>query len=155
MPTKGNIRTGDWVAKIELTLDTAIYASGDLMAQPVEIEYAVMENGCSVIQSVTVIDYDDQGANFDLVFFGENPGSLGALNATLAITDGTAEKVLGSVTMDTYKDVGAQQLGIETSCGLVIRPEDGGTSVWVAAISRGTGTYASGRMAARIGLLRG
>lgn len=155
MPILGNIRTGDWVAKFDMTVDVAIHASGDLLAQAVEIVDAVKPSGVSIVQSVTVVDYDDQAANLNLLFFSEAPGSLGALNAAMAVSDGVAEKCIGYVTVDSWLDIGAQQIGTETTTGLAVYATNGGTSIWVAARSAGTGTYATGRLTVRLGLLRG
>lgn len=155
MPVRGNIQTGDWLAEVELSVDVATHASGDLLAQAVEIEYAVKENGITFVQSVVVIDYDGQGANLDLLFWGENPDSLGMLNSAIAMSDGVSGKGQGHITVNTWGDMGAQQWGTETSTSLSVRPTDGGTSIWVAAVSRGTGTYAKGKLTAKLGLLRG
>jgi hypothetical protein len=156
MPPKGNIQTGDWVAEFDLPVDTAIHASGDLLADALEVEHFVKPNGCSIIESVSVVDYDDQGANFSLLFFSEDPGSLGALNAAMAISDEKAAKCKGFVTISSWLDIGGQQLGTELNKkGLELRPTDGGTSIWVAAISAGTGTYVTAKLSIAIGLLRG
>jgi hypothetical protein len=156
LPYQGkSIRTADWLPDVEMIVDTAIHASGDLLAQPVEIKHAVKEKGVSVVASVEIIDYDDQGADLSLLFFGENPGSLGTLNAAMAINDPTATKCLGFITVDSWLDIGAQQLGTETLTTLAVRSTDDDASIWVAAISGGTGTYATGKLLLRLGLLRG
>lgn len=144
----------DWLAEVELDVDTAQYADNDLLANPVEIVDAVDRGGCTEIRSVCVVDYDDQGATFGLIFFGENPGNLGTLNAALAISDAQAAMCQGFIVVNTYDDLGAQQIGMETNCSLKVRPEDGGTSIWVAAISGGTPTYAGGKLTLKLGLER-
>lgn len=145
---------GRWVIEADLTVDTAQYADNDLMANPVELPNAIYNNEACLVRSVEVIDYDDQGATFSLLFFGENPGNLGTLNAAMAITDAQADQCLGFVTVDSYEDVGAQQIGTEANVELILRPIDGNTSLWLAAISGGTPTYASGKMKVRVGLER-
>jgi len=142
------------IRTIELALDNAQYADGDLMANPVEIVEAIHPNGSTVIRSIVVVDTDDQGATFSLLFFGSNPGNLGTLNGAMAITDAQAAMCIGHVIVDSYEDVGAQQVGTEANVQLMVRPEDGRTSLWVAAISGGTPTYASGAMTVKIGLER-
>ncbi len=155
MPLTG-IRTGDWLPIVELTVSTAIYASGDLMSQAVKIPEACKENGTTQILTVTVIDYDDQGANLDLIFFSEDPGELGDLNAGMAISDGKAALIQGHITVNSWLDIGAQRIGSPGTAKTVgVRPTDGGTSIWVAARSGGTGTYPTGKLTVVFDLLRG
>ncbi len=144
----------DWIAEVEATLDSAQYADNDLLFNPIEIAGAIDRGGASEIRSISVVDYDDQGATMTLLFFGENPGTLGTLNAAFAITDAQAAACLGFVLVDTYDDIGAQQIGTEANVSLMVRPTDGGTSIWVAAVSGGTGTYASRKVTVRVGLER-
>ena len=146
---------GDWVTEVELLVDPAIFASGDLMGQAVEVPYATQDNGSSVIESVVVTDYDNAGAALHLVFFDENPGPLGAANAAMAITDAQAAMVCGVVPVAAtdYSDLGAQQVATVRSAGLEVHPTNG-TSLWVAAKSMGTGTYTHGRITVRVCFMR-
>jgi len=152
------IRTGDWLAEVEVTLDPAAYAAGDLMFNPIEVPNACKSNGMTIIQSVTAIDYDDQGVNLDLLFFSQNPGPLGAPNAALLITDAQAAMCQGYITIATWLDVGNQRIGTETATSLAVWSEDAtsnGTSIWIAARATAAQTYVSERMTFRLGLLRG
>jgi hypothetical protein len=153
---EGNIRTGDWLPVIEFPVDnTTAYADGDLLANPIEVEDFVKGSGVTLVASVVALDYDDQGQNLAVLFFGSDPGALGVLNAAMAINDGQFAKCQGSITVDSWEDLGDQQVGTETSTTLAVRPTDGGTSIWVALKSQGTGTYASGNIGLLLGLLRG
>ena len=156
MPGPGGVRMGDWVQEVELLINPAIFAVGDLMGNPVEVPYVTMDNGSSVVQSVVVTDYDNAGAALHLVFFDEAPGPLGAPNAAMAITDAQAAMVCGVVPVAAtdYSDLGAQQVATVRGVGLEVHPVNG-TSLWVAPKSMGTGTYATGRLTVRVGLLRG
>jgi len=149
------VRTYDKPIVVTLPVDTAIHADNDLLCNPVEIPNAVEPNGVALVQDVTLIDYDDQGVTVDLVFFGQYPGNLGVLNAAMAISDEQAAMVQGFVTVNTWLDVGAQQIGQEQPAGPVVRPTDGTTSIWVAAQTGGTPTYPTGHLTAKFGLLRG
>jgi len=149
------IRLGDWVAEIEFDISQVTLTTGDLMAHPVEITGATMLNGTSTLLSVVAIDYDDQGGEFDLVFFDENPGAIGVPNVAVAMSDAQAEMVCGHVSItDEYSDVGAQQIATLKGLGVAMHPVNG-TSLWVAPISRESQiTYASGLMTVKLGLLR-
>jgi len=150
------VRTYDTLVTVTLPVDTAIHASGDLLSNPVEMPTAALANGSSVIVSASVIDYDDQGANLNLLFFDAYPGNLGALNAAMAISDTQAAMLIGQLSIDSWLDLGAQQLGEQTTPkSLLVRAADGGPSIWVAARSAGTGTYATGHLTLKLGPLRG
>jgi len=155
MPIDG-VRMGDWVCEVDFGVDTAIYASGDLLANTEELPYAVMSNGTSVITSLTLTDGDDQGAAMDVLFFRSNPGSLGVRNAAISITQTQAEECLGWVPIGAadYCDLGTRRVATVRSVGLVVHPTNS-TSVWVALVSRGTPTYTTGRLLLKVGLLRG
>lgn len=150
------VRLGDDVVTITPTVDpTTAYAAADVLFNPVEVENAVQENGRSVVQSIVVIDTDDQQQAFDLVFFDSNV-SLGTVNAGSTLSDNGAGTGIGhvSITASDYCDLGNSAEATKRNVGLEIKPADGETSVWVGAISRGTPTYASGSLKIRIGLLR-
>lgn len=151
-----SIRTADWLPSVNLIVNEAIHASGDLLANPTELKFAVKEEGVAVIISVSMTDYDDQGANLDLLFFGENPQSLGTLNAALAMTDAQAAMCQGAITVNSWLDIGPQRIGSpSTAKNLAVRSTNGDMSIWVAARSAGTGTYATEFLTLWVGFLRG
>ena len=152
-----SIRVADWMPEVDLIVESSTaHASAELLANPVELKFAVKEDGVSFVQGATAIDYDDQGANLDLLFFGENPGSLGTLNAAMAITDAQARMIQGNLAISAWLDVGAQQVGSpSTAKSIPVRSTNGDMSIWVAARSAGTGTYPTGLITVKIGFLRG
>ena len=85
----------------------------------------------------------------------ESVGAFEGLNA-YSITDAQAAMVCGVVPVAAtdYSDLGAQQVATVRGVGLEVHPVNG-TSLWVAPKSMGTGTYATGRLTVRVGLLRG
>ena len=149
------VRIIDNVVEIEVAVDTAVHAAADVVFQPTELPLIANPNGCAVVASVVVIDYDDQGSEIDLVFLSE-PVTVGANNATFAIPDTQVDKVLGYIAVDDYLDLDQNQIGCERNCGLVLRPDPlTPQSVWVAGLTPDTPTYASGRIGLKIGVLRG
>lgn len=151
------IRIIDNVVEVELVVDTAAHAANDVVCQPTELPEISNSNGCAVITSIVLTDYDDQGIGLEAVFLSE-PVTVGANNATMAIPDGQVQHVLGSVGIAAadYLDLDQNQIATVTNCGLVVRPDpQRGNSVWLALMTTGTPTYASGRLLAKIGVLRG
>ena len=148
------VRMGDGVAVLELNVTQAALAAADVMCAPVEIEQATMKNGTSTLMSVALVDYDDQGGDIDLVFFDADPGDVGAPNATVLMNDDQAALLCGFVTVDTYSDVGNQQIATIDGIGLAMHPHNG-TSLWMVPICRTAQcTYTSGRLTVKLGLLR-
>lgn len=141
---------------ITLTTDTAIYASGDVLADTQPIANAMrLNNGTGILQSVHLLDEDDQGLALDLIFLSAN-NTLGTENATVTITDVLARDILGSISFATvdYIDLGGCRIATKTGIGLVVKPETGTRVVYVAAITRGAPTYSATGLKLRLGFLQ-
>ena len=125
-----------------LALDTLIYATGDVLADTAVINLGahlptIPRRG--LIEGVTVLDRDDTGAAFDLVFLDANV-PLGTVNNPPTITDAAAEDIIAVIPVGTFVDVGGAQVArpIFDPIPFALDP---GASLAIAAISRGTGTY--------------
>ena len=92
------VRVFDNVVEVDVVTDTAIHAANDVVAQPIELADAVQWNGCGVITSCVVTDYDDQGSALNLIFM-RSPITVGANNATIAVSDGEVGEILGHVSV--------------------------------------------------------
>lgn len=127
---------------ITLSLDTSAYAAGDVLADTQEIAHVLRNvGGSALLQSLALIDQDDQtAAAIDIVFLSANV-SLGTENAAPSITDANAAKILGIVNVPSgnFIDVGGAKVATVNNIGLQVTA-DAGTSVFVAAIARGTPT---------------
>lgn len=124
------------------TLDTSIYAAGDVLFDTTAIAGAVrVSGGSAILRSLSLIDKDDQAAaQIDLVFFSANV-SLGTFNVAPSISDANAAKILAIVPVPAanFIDVGGSK--VATVPGLDVRlTPDTGTTIYVAAIARGTPT---------------
>lgn len=151
------IRIIDNVVEVELFCDVVAHAANDVVCQATELPLITNDNGCAVVTSIVLADYDDQGAALDFVFLSE-PTTVGTNNATMAIPDPQLDHVLGSIPSSdgAYLDLDQNQVLTITNCGLVLRPDPSrGNSVWVAVQTTGTPTYASGHLLLRVGVLRG
>ncbi len=140
------------VFKAALTLDTSPYASGDTLADLLEITNAVRTaGGTGTITSVTINDLDGQAQGLDLIFFDQSV-TLSANNNTW---NTAMVNVLHSVAVEAadYKTYGSDSSATIGGLSLAIQPNSG-TSIYIGAISRGTGTYTVNGLEIVIGILR-
>ena len=153
-----NARVFDKVIEVEVSVDTGAHAANDVVCQPVELAEIAQAEGCAVITSVVITDYDDQGSALDVVFL-KSAITVGANNGAMTISDGEIDDVLGYVSVSSYLDLANNQVGAVRNVGLVVEPEindgDSSRSIWMALRTTGTPTYASGRLGVKIGVLRG
>jgi hypothetical protein len=131
-------------------LDTAIYASGDVLFIATEIITCVYAGCAAIIPEIVVIDKDDEGAAFDLYFFSAT-ASMGALNAAAtSISDADTAKYLGKVVIATsdYEDEGGAKVArvktpstADNPSPIFVAGDASATSIFVIGVSRGTPTY--------------
>jgi len=108
-----------------------------------------------LIQSVTVLDKDDQGKALDLVFLRTNV-AIGTENAAVTVSDANADEICGivEVTLGDYVDLANSQLATKTDVSILAEPASTSTSLFVAAISRGAGTYTAAGITLKIGIIQ-
>lgn len=145
------------IMDVTLSADTSALTSGDVIADSQEIANAVQyTSGRALLQSLVLIDEDDQKQDIDLLFFSGS-GSLGTENSAPSITDANARKYLGKVEVAAadYDDLGGVAVVNLNNVGLLLK-SDGGTSIYVAAICRsGTPTYTATGLKLRLGVIWG
>ena len=152
----GEVGMADDTITITCTLSTDVYASGDTLFETQEIAGAVRVNGDTcILQSIHVIDIDDQGIEMDLLFFNANT-SLGTENAAPDIDDTEVLTTLGKVNIvaGDYIDLGANRIATVTGIGLVLEAGAATTSLYVAGITRGTPTHSATGLTIKFGFLR-
>jgi hypothetical protein len=152
--TIGATRGSSNLLDVVLTLDTNAYASGDVLAATQEVVSAVPSNGGhALLHSLVVNDKDDQGMAMDLVFLRTNV-SIGTENAAVSIADADAGEILGivSIAAADFLDLGGCRVATVPSIGLVLEADAASSSIFIAAISRGTGTYSASGATVKIGL---
>ena len=142
--------------EVTLSLDTAIYADGDVLAATQEVTGVWRANyNTGLLRSIVLLDKDDQGVALDLVFLRSNV-ALGTENNAPNISDTNASEVLGIVNIATgdYVDLG----GARVATKLLAAPlalESTTTSLWIAAITRGgTPTYSAAGIVVKLGIER-
>lgn len=143
---------------VTLTLDTSIYASGDVLADTQPIAAAMRVNGgTGVLQSITVIDQDDQKAQIKLQLMSTSV-SLGTENALPSITDTDALQLLGApIVIETtdYTDLGGVSVAGKDGIGRVVKAAAGSTSLFIAVVNgSGTPTYTAAGIKLRLGFLQ-
>ena len=147
--------TASTVIDLTLSLSTSpAYADGDVLAAAQELASAVRASGgTGVIQSIQVVDHDDQAQALDIVI-SDSTITLGTENSAVSISDADADKILGIVPVvaGDYVDLVNSQYAIPEFQPIVIMPDT--TSLYISAISRGTGTYTASGIVLRIGILQ-
>lgn len=150
------VRGASDVIVVTLSTDTSAYADGDVLADTQAISNAVRANGGrAILQDVTILDKDDQGAAMDLVFLNAN-NSLGTENAAPNISDTNAEAIDGFVSIATtdYIDLGGCKVACVKNIGLMLEATGASTTLYIGAITRGgTPTYSASGLIVKLKLL--
>ncbi len=142
---------------VDLTLDTNIYASGDVLADTQIVSGAFrVGDGTGILQNMTVIDSDDQGAAFDVYFLSSNV-SMGTENAGPSISDANAKSIVSRVQVGTgdYYDLGGVKIAEVTGLARVLMATSGTKDLYVAVVNgTGTPTYTATGVRLRLGILQ-
>ncbi|MER8811472.1 hypothetical protein [Mesorhizobium sp. M0965] len=143
---------------VTLSLDTAIYSSGDVLADTQIIANAMrVNNGTGVLQSITVIDQDDQRAALNIFLLSANV-SMGVENAAPSITDVNATELLGppiAIAIADYFDLGGVSMAGKDGIGKVVKPAAGTRDLYIAVVNGpGSPTYTAAGIKLRLGFLQ-
>jgi hypothetical protein len=153
----GRVGSSDIVVTVTPTLDTNQYASGDLLFDSTEVAAAARANGyCTILQNITIIDKDDQGAAFTLLI-ANAATDFGTLNDAPDPDDTEAATVIGWVSVATtdYIDLGGAKVACVRNLGLALQAGGAATSLYVAAMNgTGTPTYTASGLVIQLGFLR-
>jgi hypothetical protein len=142
------------VVDVVLSLDTNAYATGDLLANVQELRDCMRKpRATGVLQSIAVIDRDDQGGALDLAVLNIGT-SWGTENAALNVSDAISAKILHieSFAAVDYVDLVNSKAASRGNLGVVVKGDDNG-SLWIAAISRDSKTYTAAGIELRLGFL--
>lgn len=147
---------------VTLTTDAEAHADGDVIAQQIEIPNAVaVKGGAAIIQSIMLLDEDDEAPTVELLFSQSNAAitddEANSIGASTADLDVTFRSFLGATTVSNWSDLIDAQIGIKTNIGLVIKAASDSTSIYVHAINRSGGNYtpaATTDIRMRIGIVK-
>lgn len=157
----GEIGTADDLLEVTLTLDTNAYAQDDILAATQEIANAFrVAGGKAILQSLSIIDKDDNAAAIDILFLRSNT-SVGTENNAENMSDATGEEILTEVEIIATDYVSyanfsrATKNASDAGMGVVLEPT-AGTSLYIAAVYRDAAgdTYTASGIVVKIGLLR-
>lgn len=151
------VSNSDNVITVTPTLDTNPYAANDLLFDSTEVASAVRANGwCATLDSVTIIDKDDQGVAFTLVF-ANAATDFGTLNSAPDADDTEAATVIGTVpvALTDYLDIGGAQIACIRNIGLKLKAGAATTSLYVAGINGGGApTFTASGLVIQLGFTR-
>lgn len=143
------------VFDVTLSLDTSIFASGDVIADTQACSNIMpVAGGACRLDSLIVNDEDDQGTAIDVLFYS-SVVSLGTENAGPSITDANQRVYLGkvSVAAGDFADLGGVRCAEIKGINMALRAVDGSRDIGVAAVCRsGTPTYTAAGVRLRLGL---
>lgn len=129
----------------ELTVETDVYADGDLLTDVAEIQHVIPAGyGPAIVTDVVVVDKGDQGEAFD-IFFTRSSTSWGTVNSAVDIADAVAAEITGviSIAAGDYIDFTSNQVAFKDGLSVPIERANDSGSVYVATVSRGTGNYSA------------
>lgn len=139
------------------TLDTSIYASGDTLFVATALTGVTRANDeRALLQSIAVIDKDDQKPAMKLFFFN-SAVTFGTLNAAPSISDSDAANYLGHVDIAAadYVDLGGVSVACYKGINLLLESVSGATSVYIAAmLTAGTPTHTASGLVFRLGVVQ-
>jgi hypothetical protein len=153
----GETHSSGGVIDVVLSLDTNIYADGDVLADTQAVANLLrVANGTAGLYSLTVLDRDDVGQALDIYFLRSNT-SIGTENDALNLADAAALEILGRVQVDAadYVDVGGAKVAfVPLSDQAVPLLTSAATTGYIAAVARGAATYSATGLVLKLGVLR-
>lgn len=144
------------VVSVTPTIDTAVYASGELVGGLITLERAT-RNGVhtGLISSIALSDLDSDAADIDVVIFDSNPTATTFTdNAAFDVADADLLKVICWVSVTDYILFSDNSVGLaqNVNCPFEILS---GTTLYAALVSRGTPDYATvSDLTLRVGILQ-
>lgn len=150
------VTTASRIVDVVLSLNTSgPYASGDVLADTQVIPNAMrIVNGHGLLNSIVLIDEDDQNQPLDLIFFSADV-PLGPENLAPDITDTNARHILGIVRVlqSDWIDLGGVDIATVTGLTLGLQSTSGTSDLCVAAITRGTPTHTANGIRLRLNIV--
>lgn len=139
------------------TLDTAVYAAGDVLFATAAISGVTRANDLrSALMSLTAIDKSKNKPAFTLFFFQTNVTSAAA-NAANALSDADAVNCLGFVRVlsTDWIDLANNSFACFKGINLLLEAASGTTTVYVVGIlDAGTPTFAVGDLVLKLGVVQ-
>lgn len=146
------------VKDVTLSLDTSVYAAGDVLAATQQVDAALrITDGTGSLVSVVVVDKDDQKAGFIIWFLSANV-AMGTENASPSISDTDAASILGRIEVTTadYIDLGGASVAfVAPQTPIPLKAVSGTDDIYVAVVNgSGTPTFTASGVVLRLGILQ-
>lgn len=142
------------VIDVTLSCSASQLGAGEVIADSQEIAGAFPKPlAVQELQSIVLIDEDDQGTAVDLVFM-RALGAMGTENEVPSISDANSREIVGRVSIAAadFTDLGGAREATKVNVGLLVKAGAASSSLWVAAITRsGTPTYSASGLKLRLG----
>lgn len=126
------------------TIDTAIYASGDLVGGKLTFAGAAKEGvGSGTVHNVVIQDLDKESANYDVIIFNSNPTETTFQDQSpLDIADSDLSKVVCIVSVTTHATFADNGVSYANGTNCVFEIADASTpTLYAALVVRATPTY--------------
>ena len=149
----GQVATGGTIVSVTPVCDTSAYTAADVLFPSTEVAGAVrVSGGKSVLETVCLLDEDDQAAAVINLFFLRSNVALGTANNAISISDADARELIGWVSLAAtdFADLIASRFACVRNVGLIVQPTTG-TSIWVAGQCAGTPTQTASGIKLRLG----
>lgn len=146
------------VIRVVPTLDTGIYAAGDRLGSIQEITGASVENGKgSVLDSITVVDLNNQKIAMDIYFFSQLPTVASADNTAIDISNANLAYLIGRVNIATgdYVEIKASTNAVACikNIKLALISTADNNHIYAVVVTRGgTPTYSAAGLEFKYGL---
>ena len=116
-------------------------SNAEVIFQQAEIVNAVsVKGGACILQSITLLDDDDEGKAMDLIFTDTSLELDDSADGTaIDLSDANAGSILGVIRISDYMDGVNWQLAHKENCGLVLKAAAGSTSIYVSGVNRSGG----------------
>lgn len=142
------------VIDVTPVLDTNAYADNDVLFVPIEVGGVFPQGQPVILDSIIVLDGDDQGVDFDLIFSNATL-TLGTINGAVSISDADAAKIVGYVRLvgsTDANDLINSQLYSKGNINLLMAGVAGTGSLFLSGVVRsGTPTYTASGMKIKLG----
>lgn len=146
------------IIPVTLSITPQPYGAGDVICDGQEVANALRSvGGKAILQSLVLVDKDDQGAALTIYFLNANT-DFGTASIIPNITDTNATNILGWVDVGTgdYKDLGGVRVANGANLrnlGMMLESPD--TSIWLAVINgAGTPTYTASGLVLNLGIFQ-
>ena len=145
---------------IATVADVEAHADDDVIVQSVEIPNAAStEGGCGIIESIMLLDADDEAPAVDILFSSTDTALASGSGEAVNISDANAAAIFGfvSIVSGDYTDLIGSKLASKANIGLIYRAGTDTTSIYMHIINRSGGTYTpagAGDIKVRVGLVK-